>query len=211
MPTSENPAVPDVPRTVFVVDDDPGARQSVAALIKSRGMPVQTYASGEEFLAAWKADLRGVVVMDVRMTGISGLDVQQELRARGSALPIIIITGFADVPMAVRAMHQGAVTFLEKPCADQELWKNVEMALEHEKRIADLSARKRDIQARHATLTPGELQVLDKLMRGDANKTIAAELDMGLRTVEMRRATIMKKMHAESLAELVREVLTMSG
>lgn len=194
-------------RTVFIVDDDPAARQSVAALVTAHGLIAEEYASGEEFLAADLGQRRGCIVLDVRMTGMTGLDVQAELRERGNLLPVIVITGFADVPMAVRAMHQGAFTFLEKPSADQELWRNIEMALDQEQIVANLAARKKEIQGNYSTLTDGELAVLEKLLQGEPNKTIAADLDMGLRTVEMRRATILKKMNANSLAELVRLVL----
>lgn len=194
-------------RTVFIVDDDPAARASVAALVAAHSLVAEEFSSGEEFLSYDLGQRRGCIVLDVRMTGISGLDVQAELRERGNILPVIVITGFADVPMAVRAMHQGAFTFLEKPSADQELWRNIEMALNQEQIVANLAARKREIQENYSTLTDGELAVLEKLLQGEPNKTIAADLDMGLRTVEMRRATILKKMQANSLAELVRLVL----
>ncbi len=194
-------------RTVFIVDDDSDARQSVAALVTAHALVAEEFPSGEAFLAADLGQRRGCIVLDVRMTGISGLDVQAELRQRGNILPVIVITGFADVPMAVRAMHQGAFTFLEKPSADQELWRNIEMALDQEQIVTNLAARKNEIQTNYDTLTEGELQVLEKLLLGEPNKAIAADLDMGLRTVEMRRAVILKKMHANSLAELVRLVL----
>jgi two-component system response regulator FixJ len=204
---SNLPQSPANGRTVFIVDDDPDARASVAALVAAHGLVAQEYASGEEFLAADLGQRRGCIVLDVRMTGMTGLDVQAELRDRGNLLPVIVITGFADVPMAVRAMHQGAFTFLEKPSADQELWRNIEMALNQEQIVANIATRKREIQENYSSLTDGELAVLEKLLQGEPNKTIAAELDMGLRTVEMRRATILKKMQANSLAELVRLVL----
>jgi two-component system response regulator FixJ len=209
MNSSSSPASPaNHDRTVFIVDDDPAARQSVAALVSAHGMETETFENGEAFLAYDLSQRRGCIVLDVRMTGITGLDVQAELRRRNVLLPVIVITGFADVPMAVRAMHQGAFTFLEKPCGDQELWRNIEMALDQEQIVANLAARKREIQTNYDTLTDGELAVLEKLLQGDPNKAIAADLDMGLRTVEMRRATILKKMNANSLAELVRLVLT---
>jgi FixJ family two-component response regulator len=169
--------------------------------------PVVEYHSGEEFLQAIHPEQRGCVVLDVRMTGISGLDVQAELKQRGSLLPVIVITGFADVPMAVRAMRQGALTFLEKPCADQELWRNIEIALNQEQQLHTEHHRKQEIQADYNTLTTGEVLVLEKLLDGFPNKTIAIDLDIGLRTVEMRRAMILKKMRVESLAELVRVIM----
>lgn len=193
---------------VFVVDDDPAARNSVAALIQSRGLPVQTYASAEEFLNAYQANQRGCLIVDVRMTGMSGLDLQEQLKARGHNLPVIVITGFADVPMAVRAMRAGAVTFLEKPCGEQEIWDAIQTALDQEARNNELRQHREEIEQRYASLTPAEVQVLDKMMAGAPNKTIAGDLDLGLRTVELRRATIMKKMNASSLAHLVRLVLS---
>lgn len=193
---------------VFVVDDDPAARSSVAALIKSRGMAVETFASAEEFLAAYDPAKRGCLIVDVRMTGMSGIDLQEQLAAKNSTLPVVVITGFADVPMAVRAMRAGAVTFLEKPCGDQEVWSALSTALDKETQLNQLRQNRRQIEQNYAGLTPAELQVLEKLMAGLPNKSIASELDLGLRTVELRRATIMKKLQANSLAELVRLVLT---
>jgi two-component system, LuxR family, response regulator FixJ len=192
---------------VFIVDDDPAARESVAALVGSHGLPTQTFASAAEFLADFRPSQRGCLVVDVRMTGMTGLELQQELTARGFQIPVILITGFADVPTAVRAMRAGAVTFLEKPCSDKELWSSIETALQWETRSLQQRTHRGEIAARRATLTPAEIQVLERLLAGKANKTIAAELDLGLRTVELRRATIMKKMEANSLAELVRLIL----
>jgi FixJ family two-component response regulator len=193
--------------TVFVVDDDPGARSSVAALIQSHGMAVRPFGLAKEFLAAYDPAQTGCLVVDVRMAGMTGLELQEELRARGSALPVIVITGYADVPMAVRAMRAGAVTFLQKPCADNELWASIETALQWAQRSQQLRAQRNEILARRATLTSAEVLVLDKLLAGKANKVVASELDLGLRTVELRRATVMKKMQADSLAELVRLIL----
>ncbi len=196
---------------VFIVDDDPAARESVAALVGSHGMPTKTFASAAEFLAAYSPGQRGCLVVDVRMTGMNGLELQQELGTRGYTIPVIVITGFADVPTAVRAMRAGAVTFLEKPCADNELWASIQTALQWEARSRQQRSQREEILARRATLTPAEVLVLDRLLAGKANKAIAAELDLGLRTVELRRATIMKKMEANSLAELVRLILSIEG
>ncbi|HEV3415897.1 MAG TPA: response regulator [Pirellulales bacterium] len=197
--------------TVFVVDDDPAARGSVAALVASHGLAVESFASAEDFLAAYDPARRGCLIADVRMAGMSGLDLQQQLAAKGSTLPVIIITGFADIPMAVRAMQSGAITVLEKPCADKELWQSIQVALDWEER-AQLDRQDRaEIIARRASLTPGEVEVLDRLLAGKPNKLIAAELGLGLRTIELRRATLMKKMGADSLAELVRLVLVADG
>jgi FixJ family two-component response regulator len=197
--------------SVFIVDDDPAARDSVAALVRSHGLPTQTFASATEFLAAYEPSRRGCLVVDVRMTGMTGLELQQELQTRGYRIPVIVITGFADVPTAVRAMRAGAVTFLEKPCSDKELWASVETAMQWETRSLEQRAQRDEILARRATLTPAEVEVLQRLLAGKANKSVAAELDLGLRTVELRRATIMKKMCANSLAELVRMVLSIDN
>jgi two-component system response regulator FixJ len=196
---------------VFIVDDDPAARESVAALVGSHGVTTRTFGSAAEFLAAYSPSQRGCLVVDVRMTGMTGLELQEELRKRGYSIPVIVITGFADVPTAVRAMRAGAVTFLEKPCSDKDLWASIQTALQWESRSQQQRSQREEIVARRATLTPAEVQVLDRLLAGKANKAIASELDLGLRTVELRRATIMKKMGANSLAELVRLILSIES
>jgi two-component system response regulator FixJ len=193
---------------IFVVDDDPAARNSMAALIKSRGLAVQTFASAEEFLAGYDPRQRGCLIVDVRMTGMSGLDLQEQMAAQGVNLPVIVITGFADVPMAVRAMRAGAVTFLEKPCGEQEIWDAIQAALGAEARSNELRQNRAEIEERYASLTPGEVKVLERMVTGVPNKAIVAELGLALRTIEMRRGKIMKKMKAGSLAELVRLVLS---
>jgi two-component system response regulator FixJ len=188
---------------VYIVDDDPAARASVAALVQSKGVRTCEFASAEEFLESALHDDRGCLVLDVRMTGMTGLELQEELGKRKVELPIIVITGFADVPMAVKAMSAGAVNFLTKPCKTDELWENIKEALERQH--ADRSSREQReaIEARMATLTEDETAVLARVMDGLPNKRIARELDIGLRTVELRRSNVMKKMNAESLAELI--------
>jgi FixJ family two-component response regulator len=193
--------------TVFIVDDDPAARDSVAVLVRSKGLPVETFASAEEFLAAYQPLARGCLVVDVRMTGMTGLDLLEMLRQRGYSLPVIVITGFGDVPAAVRAMRAGAYTFLEKPCRDQELWASLQRAIESVSQLQAEQERKVEIESRLATLTPDELRVMREMVIGKPNKVIASDLDIGLRTVELRRANVLKKMHADSLAELVRLAL----
>jgi FixJ family two-component response regulator len=190
--------------TVFVVDDDAAARESVLALVSQKGVRAKGFASAEEFLAQFSPQLTGCLVVDVRMTGMSGLQMLQQLHARQSTLPAIVITGYADVPMAVKAMQSGALTFLEKPCQDQELWQAIQKALDKETSLQSLRRQKGEIESRLATLTPDEVAVLRKLLEGLPNKRIAVDLDIGLRTVELRRSNIMKKMQAASLPELVR-------
>ena len=194
-------------QTVMVVDDDPAARDSVAALIQSQGLPVQTFASAEDFLARFDHALHGCVVLDVRMTGKTGVELLEQLQRDGFALPVIIITGFGNVPLAVRAMRAGAYSFLEKGGSEQELWTTVQEALNWEARSREKESLRQEVRQHLTELTPDEKRVLDRLVAGTANKVIAAELDIGLRTVELRRATILKKMNARSLAELVRFVL----
>lgn len=191
-------------RTVFVVDDDPAARESVAALVLSKGLQVEEFESAEGFLSAYDRRKQGCLVVDVRMTGMTGLELQDKLTREQIVLPVIVITGYANVPMAVRAMQAGAVTFLEKPCTQQLLWTSIDAALEIEDRERQQSELRKELTARLATLNRAEQIVMGKVVEGLANKRIAAELDIGLRTVELRRSNVMKAMRADSLAELVR-------
>ena len=195
---------------VYVVDDDPGARKSVAALAQSHGARTMEFASAEEFLETADDQMQGCLVVDVRMEGMSGLDLQLQLLERGITLPVVVITGYANVPMAVQAMKAGAVSFLTKPCNPHKLWENITDAVEQSR--ADRGARvQRDSAARRlATLTDDERVVLAKVMEGLPNKRIARDLDIGLRTVELRRANLMKKMEVGSLAELV-QLAVMAG
>lgn len=189
--------------TVFVVDDDAAIRDSLRWLIESVHLPVKTYASAAEFLDA--ADLKnpGCLILDVRMPGTSGLDLQEELGRRASVVPVILLTGHADVPMAVRAMKAGAFDFLEKPFNDQLLLDRVQDA------IADSLCRCREMAvqedrlARLERLTPREREVLERVIAGKQNKVIARELGIGLKTVEVHRHNVMEKMEAQSLAELI--------
>jgi FixJ family two-component response regulator len=190
--------------TVFVVDDDAAARESVMALVGLKGLTAKGFGSAEEFLRQYDEGQRGCLVVDVRMAGMSGLQLLQHLQSRGSVLPAVVITGYADVPMAVKAMQAGAMTFLEKPCQEQELWQAIQQALDREAAQQALRKQKSEIEARLATLTEDEVAVLRKLLEGLPNKRIAVDLDIGLRTVELRRSNIMKKMQASSLPELVR-------
>lgn len=192
---------------VFIVDDDPAARDSVAALVKSKGVAVHTFSSGEEFLAALDPSLHGCVVADVRMTGISGLELQTALAARKISLPVIIITGFGDIPTAVRAMKAGASTFLEKPCRAEELWASIQKALYDAAQTQASEDRAQQAQSRLAKLSHEERAVMRLMLAGKTNKAIAVELDFGLRTIELRRANIMRKMQADTFADLVRLVM----
>jgi FixJ family two-component response regulator len=192
---------------VFIVDDDEAVRGSLKLLLKSIGLPAQTYASAQEFLASFDPLRPGCLVLDIRMPGMSGLELQETLNARGALLPIIFITGHGDVPMAVEAMQRGAMDFLQKPFRDQDLLDRINKALEKDRAGRDLLGNLVRIRARMAELTPREREVLGRVTAGQANKVIAADLGLSQRTVEIYRAHVMEKMGANSLAHLVRMVV----
>jgi FixJ family two-component response regulator len=192
---------------VHVVDDDAAVRESLRLLISSMGLRVRTYASGAEFLGAWYDDPPGCLVLDIRMPGMSGLDLQQQLNARNSILPIIVITGHGDVPMAVEAMQAGALDFIQKPFRDQDLLDRISQALERDAENRRVLVEHNAVRARLQSLTPRETEVLRLVVAGRANKVIAGDLNLSQRTVEIHRARVMEKMRAQSLAQLVRMVL----
>jgi RNA polymerase sigma factor (sigma-70 family) len=197
--------------TVFVVDDDQAMRTSLQWLIESTGMSVRTFASADAFLAGYYPGRAGCLLLDVRMPGMSGLELQSYLAQEGYRLPVIIITGHGDVAMAVRAMKAGAVDFIEKPFHDEDLLRSIRNALELDQRQRMSRATKADIAARLAELTPREYEVMGMVTEGKSNKEIAAALGVTAKTVEAHRARVMEKMRAESLAELVRMALIASG
>ena len=192
--------------TVFVVDDDQAVRDSLQQLLQAVGLRVQTYASARDFLLAYRPDTPGCLVLDIRMPGMGGLDLQAQLVQQGVQLPIIFLTGHGDVPAAVRALKAGAMDFLQKPVNSQSLLDLVQQAIRRDGEARAQSAEKSEIVRRLATLTPREREVLDKMVVGKANKVIAVELAISERTVEFHRGKIMKKMCARSLAELVNMV-----
>lgn len=194
----------DTDAVVYVIDDDISSRELVIGLVQSKGLKARGYGSATDFLQAYDAKLQGCVVVDVQMPEMNGLELLEELKRRKSPLAAVMITGFADVPMAVRAMQAGAVTFLEKPCAEEALWQGIEQALEVGQTQYAARKQREEIEARLATLSGEELSVLRRLIDGEPNKTIAADLDIGLRTVELRRSNVMRKMQAQSLPDLVR-------
>jgi FixJ family two-component response regulator len=197
----------DLPQIVYVVDDDDAVRDSLRLLLKSAGLDCQVHSAAQEFLAACDPAQPGCLVLDVRMPGMSGLEMQQELNLRGATLPVIFITGHGDIPMAVEAMQHGAFDFLQKPFRDQELLDRVQRALV---RDAENRVRLRHtdrIKERLATLSPREREVLDLVTQGKANKMVAGDLGVSQRTVEIHRAHVMQKMEAGSLAELVRMMM----
>src|SRR5215472_8700410 len=197
--------------TVFVVDDDEGVRNSLRFLLKSVGLQTQTLASATEFLDTYKPSVPGCLVLDVRMPGMSGLELQQQLNLRGAVIPVIFITGHGDVPMAVEAMQQGAFDFLQKPFRDQDLIDRIQRALERDGRNRAALDQHTRIRERLDSLTPREREVLALMTRGKPNKIMAAELGVSQRTVEIHRARVMEKSGAASLAQLVRMVMDLEG
>ena len=189
---------------VHIVDDDEAICSSLRLLLKSRGIPAAAHGSAEEFLAKYDPEQPGCLVLDVRMPGMSGLELQDELNRRGAIIPVIFITGHGDVPMAVEAMQHGAVDFLQKPFSDKDLSDRVQRALSADLRNRAQLGEKDQIRARIAMLTPRERQVLALVTLGKANKAIAGDLGVSQRTVEIHRAHLMEKMGAASLAHLVR-------
>jgi FixJ family two-component response regulator len=194
--------------TVFVVDDDPGVRKALSLLLKSVGLNAEVYASGQEFLTAYDPQRPGCLILDVRMPGMSGLELQDTLRARGMTVPVIILTGHGDVPMAVRTLQAGAVDFVEKPFREQVLLERVQQALQQDVARRRAEAQHADARARLRLLTPRERQVLDLVVAGRHNKGIAAELGVSMKTVEFHRSKIMDKLQADSVAALVRLVMS---
>ena len=193
--------------TVFVVDDDRAMRDSLSWLLDSVGLRVRSYATAAEFLADHDPAQPGCLVLDVRMPGMSGLDLQAELARRGVELPTIVITGHAEVSMAVRAVKAGALDFIEKPFSDQLLLDRVRQALEIDLEAREVRRRREDARRRLATLTAREREVLNLVVAGKANKEIASALGVSPKTVEVHRAHVMSKMCVDSLAELIRITL----
>lgn len=193
---------------VFVVDDDPAMRDSLKLLLEASGYSTHTYESAVAFLASDSSDRVGCVVADIRMPEMDGLQLQEQLGSKQSALPVILMTGHGDVPIAVRAMKAGAVDFLEKPFDDEALLGSVHRALEQARASGAAEANAKLIQERLSSLTDRERQVLDLLVAGKPNKIVAYELSISPRTVEIHRARVMDKMGAKSLAELVRMKLS---
>jgi FixJ family two-component response regulator len=193
--------------TVFIVDDDEAVRNSLRFLLKSVGLASATLPSAKDFLDTYRQEQPGCLVLDVRMPGMSGLELQQQLNLRGATIPVIFITGHGDIPMAVEAMQHGAFDFLQKPFRDQDLIDRIQRALAADK-TSRAALRERDrIRTRLESLTPREREVLTLMMRGKPNKVMAAELGLSQRTVEIHRARVMEKTDASSLAQLVRMVM----
>lgn len=194
-------------RRIFVVDDDRDARDSLALLLDSSGYQTETFESATKFLSYAKPELTGCVIADVRMPDMDGLELQEELVRRGMSLSVIIVTGHADVPLAVRAMKVGAIDFLEKPFENDALLASIDRGLDAVRPVTSRLAVSKEGEERLASLTERERQVLELIVDGHANKVIAYHLSISPRTVELHRARVMDKMHARSVAELVRMTL----
>ena len=190
--------------TVFVVDDDADLRESVGWLLESAGLRVKSYSTAQEFLTHYKPEEPGCLLLDVRMPGLSGLDLQEELRRRGVPPPIIIMTGHARVPMAVRALKDGAIDFIQKPFSDQSLLERIRQAIDLDRRTRQMRVECTNFAALLAHLTPREREVMDLVIAGKPNKIIASDLGISSKTVEIHRGRVMEKMQVESVAELVR-------
>lgn len=197
--------------TVFVVDDDPAITTTIEQLCKLIRLNVESYSSAHEFLDALDPSRPGCLVLDVRMPGMSGLELQRQLVANDISLPIIMLSGHADVPMAVDAMATGAMTFLEKPFRIQTLSDHIDRAIKFDAQQREQQASRAESRERLSALTENELQVVKLLIAGKTNKNIANELDLSVRGVEDRRARIMRKLNLQSVAELFELVATAEG
>ncbi|MCH7982198.1 MAG: response regulator transcription factor [Proteobacteria bacterium] len=193
--------------TVFLVDDDEAVRDSLGLLMKSVDLTSRSFASAGDFLAEYDPDSPGCLILDIRMPGMSGMELQQKLIDMRAKLPIIFITGHGDIPMAVEAMQRGAVDFIPKPFRDGELLDRINKALENDRKNRDSLVEREVIEERIEKLTPREKQVLELVVQGKANKVIAGDLEVSQRTVEIHRARGMEKMQVRSVAQLVRMVM----
>ncbi len=197
--------------TIFIVDDDPSVRESTKLMLEGAGFSVKTFASARDFLNAKLQEGPGCLILDVRMPGISGLELQEKLVSEKSPLPVIFITGHGTVPMSVRAMKAGAVDFLQKPFEEQDLLDAINTAITRQREEKSKKDETDKLQQRLKALTPREYEVFSLLVTGMANKEIAYKLGMSERTVKFHRVNIMEKTNAESLVDLVRFAETMKA
>jgi two-component system, LuxR family, response regulator FixJ len=196
---------------IYIVDDDDGMRRALTVLMTTVGYQPVAFARPAEFLAKYDANQAGCLVLDVRMPEMSGLEVQQQLNRNGALIPVILITGHGDIPMAVQAMKDGAFDFLQKPFRDQELLDRINAALKQDAQNRESVDRLADLRQRAESLTPREREVMGHVVDGKANKVIAIDLGLSERTVEIHRANVMEKMAARSVAHLVKMHLTLGA
>ena len=194
---------------VFIVDDNQEVREALQLLMESVGLKVQIFSSAPEFLDQFDSSLPGCLVLDVRMPGMSGLDLQAKLAEEPLHPPVIIITGHGDVPMAVKAVQNGALDFIEKPFNDQALLDSVHRALEQDSQQRGEATILADLRARYDRLTPREREVLERVVAGKRNKVIASEMYVSQSTVEAHRAKVMEKMEANTLSDLMRMTISL--
>jgi two-component system response regulator FixJ len=194
--------------TVYIVDDDEAVRESLELLLESVDQHCTSFASATDFLEAFDIDMSGCMVLDIRMPGMNGMELQRKLNELHSILPIIFVTGHGDVPMAVEAMQHGAVDFIQKPYREQDLLDKINQALQLDREQRSILQEKQAIIERMEKLTPREREVMDMMIDGNANKVIAIDLGISQRTVEIHRSRVMEKMGTHSLAHLVRMVIT---
>lgn len=197
--------------TVHVVEDDEAVRDSLAMLLGSEGLPVATFALATEFLDQWTPATAGCIVLDIRMPGMDGMALQKALKERNSLLPIIFVTGHGDVPLAVEAMRQGAIDFIQKPYREDALLAKIHQALALDEKQRETLLQHQNIRERLTTLTPREKEIMRRMIAGQANKVIAIELEISQRTVEIHRSRVMHKMGTHSLAHLVRMVMSVQS
>src|ERR1700734_815877 len=201
----------ETPPIVYVVDDEPAVSISLKRLLRSVGLEARTYSSAQEFLSSERPDAPGCLVLDVRLPGLSGLDLQQELAAAKIDLPVIFITGHGDIPMSVRAMKAGAVEFLTKPFRDQDLLDAVRVALERDRARREQDKDVMILQQRFDSLTSREQEVISMVVSGMLNKQIADQLGTAESTVKVQRSRAIEKMHAESLVDLIKMIEKLKG
>ena len=189
---------------IAIVDDDPSVREGLSSLIRSAGLQAETFASAQEFLARPAAEAPSCLVLDLQLPGLSGLDLQKRMAEVGMEIPIVFLTGHGNIPASVQAMKAGAVEFLTKPFDEQDLLQAIQEAVERDRRNREQRAEIRELQNRYESLTAREQEVMQQVISGLLNKQVAAELNITEYTVKIHRGRVMRKMHAESLADLVR-------